>query len=104
MPENKRRDERFTLPLEVHWESLSGKHEARVGDISLGGCYIESLAQVTTGDQIQFEIQLPTGGRMPLRGEVVHHQPNMGFGVRFVNLSVMERNVLAHVIDRSRQG
>jgi PilZ domain len=104
MPEDTRRDERYPLPLEVHWESLSGKHEARIGDISMGGCYIESLAQVNIGEQIQFEIQLPTGGRMPLRGEVVYHHANLGFGVRFDNLSVMERNVLAHVIKESHKG
>jgi PilZ domain len=103
MPENKRRDERYLLPLEVHWESLSGKREARVDDISLGGCYIESIAQVSVGEEIRFELQLPTGGRMPLHGEVIHHQPGLGFGVRFINLSMMERNVLAHVIKESQQ-
>jgi PilZ domain len=99
-----RLDERYSLPLEIHWESLSGKHEARISDISLGGCYMESLAQVGIGEEVHFEIELPTGGRMPLRGEVIHHQSNLGFGVRFANLSVMERNVLAHVIKELRQG
>lgn len=97
-------DERYSLPLEIHWESLSGKHEARISDISLGGCFMESLAQVSIGDEVNFEIELPTGGRMPLRGEVVHHQPNLGFGVRFAGLSMMERNVLTHVIKELRKG
>lgn len=104
MRENTRRDERYPLPLEVRWEGFSGKHEARIGDISMGGCYIESLAQVTVGEEIQFEIRLPTGGRMPLRGEIIYHHANLGFGVGFVNLSVMERNVLAHVIEEWRKG
>jgi Tfp pilus assembly protein PilZ len=104
MRENTRLDERYTLPLEVHWQSLSGRHEARISDISLGGCYVESLAQVSIGEEVHFEIQLPTGGRMPLRGEVVHHQPNLGFGLRFANLSVMERNVLTHVLKELSKG
>lgn len=103
MRENNRRDERYSLPLEVYWESLSGKHQARISDISLGGCYLESIAPVAISEQIHFEIQLPTGGRMPLRGEVVHLHPNLGFGLRFVSLSVMERNVLAHVMNELRQ-
>ena len=103
MRENTRRNERYPLPLEVHWESLSGKHEARISDISLGGCYMESLAQVIVGEEIQFEIQLPTGGRMPLRGKVIYHQPNLGFGVSFIDLSMMARNVLTHVIDQSQK-
>jgi c-di-GMP-binding flagellar brake protein YcgR len=96
-------DERHSLPLEVQWESLSGKHEARISDISLGGCFMESLAQVSIGEEVHFEIQLPTGGRMPLRGEVIHRQSNLGFGLRFADLSMMERNMLAHVISELRQ-
>ena len=103
MRENTRRNERYPLPLEVYWESLSGKHEARISDISLGGCYMESLAQVIVGEEIQFEIRLPTGGRMPLRGKVIYHQPNLGFGVSFINLSIMARNVLTHVIKESHK-
>jgi hypothetical protein len=104
MRENTRLDERYTLPLELHWQSLSGKHEARISDISLGGCYVESLAQVSIGEEVRFEIQLPTGGRMPLSGEVMHHQPNLGFGLRFAGLSVMERNVLTHVLKELSKG
>jgi hypothetical protein len=104
MRENTRLNERYTLPLEVHWESLSGRHEARISDISLGGCYMESLAPVSVGEEIHFEIQLPTGGRMPLRGEVVHEQPNVGFGLRFINLSMMEGNVLTHVLKELSKG
>jgi hypothetical protein len=103
MRKDSRRNERYPLPLEVRWEGLSGKHAARIADISLGGCYIESLAQVTVGEQIKFEIQLPTGGRMPLRGEIIYHQPSLGFGVCFHDLSIMERNVLSHMIAASRQ-
>jgi hypothetical protein len=104
MRNDTRFDERYSLPLEVHWESLSGKRRARISDISLGGCYMESLAQVAVGEEVHFEIQLPTGGRMPLRGEVVHLHPNIGFGLRFLSLSVMERNVLMHVINELCQG
>lgn len=103
MRENTRRNERYPLPLEVHWESLSGKHEARISDISLGGCFMESLAQVVAGEEIQFEIRLPAGGRMPLRGKVIYHQPNLGFGVSFIDLSMMARNVLSRVIEESHK-
>jgi hypothetical protein len=102
MAGERRSDERILLSLDVRWESLSGKHTARVSDISLSGCYIESLGQVTVGERISFEIHLPTGRWMPLRGEVVYHLPGLGFGVRFARLTTMERNLLAHVIDYAR--
>ena len=102
MAEERRRDERIPLILEVRWEGLSGKHVARISDISLSGCFVESLGQVSVGELVRFEIQLPTSRWMPLRGEVVYHLASLGFGVQFMGLTTMERNLLAHVIDYAR--
>lgn len=99
MPEERRNYERVALPMEVRWVGQSGRHTARTSDISVGGCYIETLGQVNTGEVISFEIQLPTGTWMPLTGEVVYQHPNMGFGVNFKDLSELERNLLADVIE-----
>ena len=87
--DERRRNSRASRLLEIRWEDLSGKYNARITDISLDGCYIESIGQVTVGQQIRFEIQLPTGSWVPVRGEVVNHQPNLGFGVRFIALSTL---------------
>ncbi|HMF55705.1 MAG TPA: PilZ domain-containing protein [Pyrinomonadaceae bacterium] len=97
-----RDNERAQLPLEVRWHGLSGKHAARTSDISMGGCYIESLAQVSVGERILFEIQLPSGRWIPLSGNVVHHHTGMGFGVRFSLLSDMVRDMLAEIIAGAR--
>lgn len=99
MPEERRNHERVQLPLETRWEGMSGRHTARISDISLGGCFIESLGQVTDGERISFEIQLPTGNWMPLTGEVVYNYPNLGFGMRFRELSEAERDLLADVVE-----
>lgn len=99
MEGERRKDKRFPVPLEVRWESLSGKYAARISDLSIGGCYIESLAQVSAGEEISFEIQLPTNFWMPLRGTVMYHQPGLGFGVSFASLTMMEQNVLARVLN-----
>ena len=95
-----RRHQRVPLILEVRWESLSGKHTARTTDISPGGCYIETIGQVTVGEQVGFEIQLPTGNWMPLLGEVVYRHPNLGFGLRFIGLTEQDQNVLTQTLSR----
>lgn len=99
MEGERRGEKRFPLPREVRWEGLSGKDAARISDLSLGGCYIETLTQVALGEVIHFEIRLPTGLWMPLHGTIVYHQPALGFGVRFDQLTLMERNVLARALD-----
>ena len=101
--EERRRDERVSLLVEVHVEGLSGQYTARMNDISLGGCYIESIMPVAIGERIQFKLELPAARWMLLRGEVITHQPNVGFGVRFTDLTIMERNMLKTVLDRARQ-
>jgi hypothetical protein len=99
MPEERRNYERVMLPLEARWEGQSGRYSARISDISLGGCFIESLGQVTVDENISFEVQLPTGNWMPLTGTVVYQYSNIGFGVRYRELSELERNLLADVIE-----
>lgn len=94
-----RRDKRIPLLLEVRLDSLSGNHTARTGDISLGGCYIETLAHVTPSEKISFAVQIPTGRWIRLSGRVVYHLPYMGFGIQFTNLPETERNMLSQLIE-----
>ena len=102
--DERRRDERVRFPLEVRWEGLSGRHTARVYDISLSGCYIETLGDVQTGERLSFEIQSPTGRWLQFEGRVVHHQRNMGFGLRLVNLSDARRDALSRLLEYARGG
>jgi hypothetical protein len=103
MTEERRNQERVPLVLEVRWHSLSGKHTARISDLSLSGCYIETMAQVSVDETIRFEVQLPTERWLPLVGEVVYHLPPMGFGVRFKLLTGMQREVIESLVDYASQ-
>ena len=98
MTNERRRQPRASAMLEIRWEDLSGRYNARITDISVDGCYIESIGQVTVGQQIRFEIHLPTKTWVPVRGEVVNHHPNLGFGVRFVGMTEQEKEVLAQML------
>jgi hypothetical protein len=99
MAEERRGEERVQLMLEIRWQSLSGKHTARVSDMSLSGCFVETMAQVSRGELIRFEVQLPTGGWMPITGEVVYHLPAMGFGMRFKSLTATQKGMITGLLD-----
>ncbi len=100
----RRREERVPLLLEVRWESLSGRHaSARISDISLSGCYVEALAQVTIGEKVLLEVHTPTGRWLPLRGEVMYQHPNMGFGLRFNEMGELEQKMLAQIVEYARE-
>jgi hypothetical protein len=99
MREERRSDERVALSLEANWEGLSGSYRARVGDISLGGCFIDTNGSVTPGEIISFEIKLPDGEWLALRGEVAFIQPHIGFSVSFSFLTDEEERALSQLIN-----
>lgn len=104
MTEERRGEERVPLVLELRWESLSGKHTARISDMSLGGCYVETMGQVTTGELIRVQVQLPTGRWLPLVGEVVYHLPGMGFGMRFRSMTPTQTEMISSLLDYMKDG
>jgi c-di-GMP-binding flagellar brake protein YcgR len=85
--DERRQYSRIPLLLTVIWEGAAGKYEARTSDISVGGCFVDSIGQVAAGEIISFKLQLPAGEWLNVQGEVKYPLPPAGFGVRFINLS-----------------
>lgn len=103
--QDRRSEERVPLPLEVAWESDSGKqHTSRISDISMSGCYVESLGQITVGDVVRFKIELELGKWLPLSGVVVYTHPQFGFGVSFTTMTAGVKTQLSDLIDNARSG
>ena len=89
----RREDERTGVSLEAWWENLSGRHQARVSDISVGGCYVDTHAPVEEGALIVFAIRKPDGSWLELRGRVVSRDPG-GFSLAFTYLTDEEQQEL----------
>lgn len=84
--------------LAVIWEGSTGRYEARTSDISIEGCFIDSMGQVTMGEKIAFSIGLRGKDAIEIQAEVVHAIPNMGFGVRFTDISEADRKRLEWLV------
>ena len=103
MGEERRRSRRKRLLLEAKWESMSHTHEARVDDVSLGGCFVNTYGRVELGEQVNLQIQLPSGEWLPLRGQVASYQTGVGFGIAFTSLSWAETEVLRELIATAKE-
>ena len=103
MPDERRRSARKRLLLEARWESMSSRHEARVDDVSLGGCFVNTYAKVELREHVNLEIQLPSGEPLRLRGEVASYQPGVGFGLAFASLSEAEKSILKELISSEKE-
>jgi hypothetical protein len=98
MTQDRRSDERVPLNLSVRWDGLAGASEARIEDLSLGGCFVNTGGRVDVGELVGLEIRLPSGERLLLRGEVTSYQAGIGFGVVFPFLTGEEEQTLRELI------
>jgi hypothetical protein len=70
------------LQLEATWPGAAGITAFRVGDISIGGCFIYSRSQPAVGHETI--VTLTNGSEsLALPATVVHVDTGMGFSVRF---------------------
>ncbi len=91
-------------PFVGRWQRVSMHDSAvtrssRIADVSVGGCFLESFATMLRGERLRLDLYLPVAGWMSLSGEVVHSQPERGFGVRFVNLGTKHQDALARAVE-----
>jgi PilZ domain-containing protein len=90
MPE-RRTNLRKKVLLEARWESMNRRHEARVDDVSVGGCFVNTYGHVEIDEPVDLQILRPDGEWLALKGTVASYQPGVGFGIRFTSLSIEER-------------
>lgn len=103
MPEERRSNQRKRLLLEAKWESMSSAHEARVDDVSVGGCFVNTLGRVELNEVVNLELQLPSGQWLPLQGNVVSCQPGVGFGLSFTSLDEKQIALLNELIATTKE-
>lgn len=85
--DERRSKPRLSVRLDAVWEGGDERHSARVTDLSDGGCYLDTVGEVMSGEIVAFRVLLPDGDWLYLEGEVKHHRHKLGFGVKFVDLN-----------------
>lgn len=102
MPE-RRSSERKKVLLEAKWSSMSRRHEARVDDVSLGGCFVNTYGHVEFNEPVELEIRLPSGAWLALHGTVASYHAGVGFGMSFTELSDEQTALLKDLIDTAAE-
>lgn len=87
MSDERRTQKRVPYLVDVQWEGATGRREARTCDLSSGGCFVDTVAQATVGEVINFRLCLPSGEWIDIEGEVTYVDESVGFGVRFINVT-----------------
>jgi CheY-like chemotaxis protein len=91
--------EPVNVSLDVVWQGWSGKVDARMSEISMDGCFIDSRSQGRTlGEIVEFKVHLPEGPWVSLQGELISEDYPVGFGLHFRQLTDGDKRLLAQVV------
>lgn len=86
-PESERREHqrlKLKVPIELYTENNSSPIRGATSDLSLTGCYIETIFPLRVGTQLEIKLQLE--GTVVLMGTVVTSDPQVGNGIHFTRM------------------
>ena len=88
--DERRRHERSRLIIDVFFNGDDLTGVASTKDISVGGLYMNTRAEIPEGAVLT--LRVPLGGRdLVCNGEVVYSNPGRGVGINFQGLSAEDR-------------
>lgn len=103
MGDERRQHDRLTRPLEASWHGASGASPCRIGDLGLGGCFVQSLAIPVKSESTVVTIAM--GDRtLTLTGTVVYTEPGMGFALQFTQMPESNLGQLAALLESRNSG
>lgn len=97
--EDRRLDNRFNVKINVEWEGYVGRKRGTISDISVNGCYILCSGEVDNGESVKIFLPLSGGKKVQFWGEVVNHFFDIGFAVRFIELTEAQKDFLEKFVD-----
>lgn len=96
--DERRTNDRARLIVDVFFDGNDATGIASTKDISTGGLYMNTQADLPEGALLLLRIPLGTENQIVINGEVVYSNPGRGVGVRFANLSDDARRSLTDAL------
>jgi hypothetical protein len=93
-----RKHERSSFLTEILIESSSGKREARISDLSEGGCFVDTIVTVRQGEEVSLSGKLDSGEEFAAIGKVAYVMDGFGFGVEFTDISEASREIINNIL------
>lgn len=91
--DERRQHDRSRVIVDVRFEGGDATGVASTKDISVGGLYMSTQADIAVGDTLALRIPL-AGQHVVVKGDVVYSNPGHGVGVRFHRLTPETRELM----------
>ncbi|HKR58339.1 MAG TPA: PilZ domain-containing protein [Pyrinomonadaceae bacterium] len=93
-PEERRKHDRSRLIVDVFYNGQDATGVASTQDISVGGLYMNTQAELPEGSALLLRIPLPSGNEVIVNGEVAFVNAGTGVGISFQGLTDEARALL----------
>jgi c-di-GMP-binding flagellar brake protein YcgR len=101
---NNRRDNariKVSVPFEIQTDASSSPIRGATADLSLSGCYIESIYPFPVGTNL--DLQLSIESTILIAATVVTCDPQVGNGVRFSRMLTEDRETLKAFLQAAQE-
>jgi c-di-GMP-binding flagellar brake protein YcgR len=88
---------KVSVPVELHTETSAAPLHCATSDLSLGGCYVESMYPYPVGTCL--DLKLEAGGTLVISAKVVTCDPQFGNGIQFLRMLPEDRSVLMKFLE-----
>jgi hypothetical protein len=96
-----RKHTRFSLDIPALLVTKFGeRQETLLQQISIGGCFTDWEENIYAGDEFRLEIELPNKNRLPLRCKAIYRFEDTGIGVKFLEITQFEQELISKIIAR----
>jgi hypothetical protein len=99
----RRSTNRYPVELDIEWEGPAGRLPGSLSDISIDGCFVLCSGEVEEGERVRIFVPLADGMRVEFSGVVANCVFEIGFGVKFDQLSNAQRELLIKMVRESGQ-
>ncbi|MBK9527116.1 MAG: PilZ domain-containing protein [Acidobacteria bacterium] len=89
---------RYPVEFDIEWEGPAGRVPGSLSDISIDGCFVLCSGEVEDGERVRIFVPLADGMRVEFSGVVANSVFEIGFGVKFDQLSNAQRELLIRMV------
>jgi hypothetical protein len=92
---------KINVPVEIRVEGAASPIRGATSDLSLSGCYIESIFPFPVGTALDLKLQIDSA--LPIDATVATCDPQVGNGIKFTKMLPDDHQALAAFLEAAQQ-